>query len=632
MKSNSVIGGGGGAGGTGGTGTGTGGVAGAGGAGGGAQGGGIWVNTGDVTVTDSNVENNSATAGAGGRGGDGGDITGFVGTGADGGSGGNGGAAQGGGIWAGSGDVTIDGSSVSFNAVNAGAGGDGGNGGAGTAGGGTTGGDGGAGGDGGDSQGGGIFLGGGTLSLDQATISGNSAGTGTAGDGGNGGAGGDVTTNDGVGGAGGNGGSVQGGGIYTAAGAVVTITNSTIDNNLASNATNAGDGGDGGAGGGSANGGTGGNGGSVQGGGLYFTSGTLTITNSTISTNTAAGAGIGGLGAGTAADGTAGVAQGGGLFIAGGTAVIHNSTIADNMSDDEGGGIRNAAGATITLVSTLISGNTSANSTEGDLSNAGTIAATSNRNLVEDPDGHTLVNHVNGNLVGTDPMLDVLADNGGPTRTHALLSGSVAIDAGFNVDSLAFDQRGTGFPRTLGARTDIGAFETEGTTPFTIAAASIGGKQIVKVFDAATHALIKTITAFQNSAMKNVRVTTGDVNGDGVPDIIVAAGAGRPARIKVYDGKTFNLIRSFLAFGGGFTGGVFVAAGDVDGDGDDDIIVGRGAGGRPRVRVFDFENPGTLLLNFNAYPVGFSGGVRVASGDVTLDGFDDIITGAGTGA
>jgi len=62
-------------------------------------------------------------------------------------------------------------------------------------------------------------------------------------------------------------------------------------------------------------------------------------------------------------------------------------------------------------------------------------------------------------IIGVDPLLAVLANNGGPTRTHALLPGSVAIDAGANPQGLAFDQRGAGFPRVFGAAPDIGAFE-----------------------------------------------------------------------------------------------------------------------------------------------------------------------------
>ena len=58
-----------------------------------------------------------------------------------------------------------------------------------------------------------------------------------------------------------------------------------------------------------------------------------------------------------------------------------------------------------------------------------------------------------------DALVDVLADNGGPTLTHALLAGSLAIDAGSDPAGLTYDQRGVGYDRTWGAGTDMGAFE-----------------------------------------------------------------------------------------------------------------------------------------------------------------------------
>jgi hypothetical protein len=67
-------------------------------------------------------------------------------------------------------------------------------------------------------------------------------------------------------------------------------------------------------------------------------------------------------------------------------------------------------------------------------------------------------------IIGVDPLLAALTNNGGPTRTQALLPGSIAIDAGSNPQELPFDQRDSGFPRTLGTATDIGAFEAAAAT------------------------------------------------------------------------------------------------------------------------------------------------------------------------
>jgi len=64
-------------------------------------------------------------------------------------------------------------------------------------------------------------------------------------------------------------------------------------------------------------------------------------------------------------------------------------------------------------------------------------------------------------IISIDPLLAQLANNGGATRTQALQTGSVAIDAGANTGSLTFDQRGSGFARVKGASADIGAFEVD---------------------------------------------------------------------------------------------------------------------------------------------------------------------------
>jgi hypothetical protein len=127
-----------------------------------------------------------------------------------------------------------------------------------------------------------------------------------------------------------------------------------------------------------------------------------------------------------------------------------------------------------------------------------------------------------------------------------------------------------------------------------------------------------------------VRVATGDVNGDGAADIITGAGPGAGPHVKVFDGLTGAEIRSFFAYAPAFVGGVFVAAGDINGDGFDDIITGVGSGG-PHVKVFDGQT-GAEIRSFFAFGPGFTGGVRVAAGDVNGDGLADIITGAGPGA
>lgn len=89
-----------------------------------------------------------------------------------------------------------------------------------------------------------------------------------------------------------------------------------------------------------------------------------------------------------------------------------------------------------------------------------------NYSLIQDPGASTLVEGVAGsNLIGQDPLLGPLQDNGGPTLTHSLLPTSPALDAG-NPDFIpppAFDQRGEGFDRVVGGRIDMGALESQAT-------------------------------------------------------------------------------------------------------------------------------------------------------------------------
>jgi len=162
------------------------------------------------------------------------------------------------------------------------------------------------------------------------------------------------------------------------------------------------------------------------------------------------------------------------------------------------------------------------------------------------------------------------------------------------------------------------------------AAVGRGGPPVVKVSDVAAGILKYDFNAFDPSFTGGVRVAVGDVNGDGVPDIIVGQGPGGQSLVRVFDGNPGQLIGTIAPFGT-FRGGVFVATGDVNGDGYSDIIMGADAGGGPDVEVFSGKD-GTRLYGFYAFPAKFAGGVRVAAGDLKGNGYADVIAGAGPGA
>jgi hypothetical protein len=216
-------------------------------------------------------------------------------------------------------------------------------------------------------------------------------------------------------------------------------------------------------------------------------------------------------------------------------------------------------------------------------------------------------------------FLNVTTDANGNATFSANLGVSVAV--GSNVTATATDPIGN---------------TSEFSAPVSVAGifavgAGAGGGPEVKVYDAATGALKLDFFAFAANFTGGVTVATGDLNGGGgIPDIIVGAGPGGSPEVRVFSGVDGHLMLHFFAYDPAFTGGVFVAAADVNGDGYADIITGAGAGGGPHVKVFDGKRL-ALLASFFAYAPNFAGGVRVAGADVNGDGKADIITGPGAG-
>ncbi|MFO0799159.1 MAG: Ig-like domain-containing protein [Gemmataceae bacterium] len=169
-----------------------------------------------------------------------------------------------------------------------------------------------------------------------------------------------------------------------------------------------------------------------------------------------------------------------------------------------------------------------------------------------------------------------------------------------------------------------------------------GGGARVLVFDGATGTQLASFLGIQDPNFRGgARVAVGDLNADGVADLLVSAGFGGGPRVAGYDGASVaagqepkKLFNDFFLFAPDLRDGVYVTVGDVDGDGYGDVIGGAGPGGAPRVLAlsgFDLVTSNTLtpVANFFAGPTGLRGGVRVTAKDFDGDGRTDLVTGSG---
>ena len=155
------------------------------------------------------------------------------------------------------------------------------------------------------------------------------------------------------------------------------------------------------------------------------------------------------------------VSNEGGFGVGGGInnqeALVLNATTITSNTAKEGGGFDGSFTGQITVKNTIV-----ANNPGGDCVPFLGVGSLMSEGHNLDSDGSCGLTAA-GDLPNTDPKLGPLADNGGPTQTHALLAGSPAIDAGDDTTCPASDQRG--FPRPQGTACDIGAYESEFAAP-----------------------------------------------------------------------------------------------------------------------------------------------------------------------
>ena len=347
-----------------------------------------------------------------------------------------------------------------------------------------------------------------------------------------------------------------------------------------------------------------------DGGGIYNDHATLTVTNCTVSGNFAV------LGGGIMNDGSSGSASltisnstlsgnsasflGGGIYNDGAfssttTVTVDNCTLSGN-SAPEGGGIDNggfSGNPTLTVRNSTLSGNsapsgggiynsaTSSGNATLNIGNTILNAGASGANIFNDKgtvtsNGYNLSSDNGGGFlaaatdqISTDPKLAPLADNGGPTSTHALFAGSPAIDKGKDLSGTGKDQRGRTRPRDEASITnaaggdgsDIGAFE--GTARVVINNNDGGAGSLRQVladssdndtvaFDAAVNG--QTITLTTGELLVSASVA---INGPGAKQLAVD-GNNASRVFHIASGKTASISGLTIRDGRGqYGGGIF---------------------------------------------------------------------------
>ena len=203
----------------------------------------------------------------------------------------------------------------------------------------------------------------------------------------------------------------------------------------------------------------------------------------------------------------------------------------------------------------------------------------------------------------------------------------------------------TGFSVGVPARVAAADLDGDGADDL-VAGAGPGGRSTAAVFRTAASQQV-ALQAFEDTFTGGVFVAAGDLSGDGVPDLVVTPDRGGGPVVAVYDGaalgrgQVVELARFLGIEDASFRGGARAAVGDVDGDGRPELLVAAGFGGGPRLAVFDGRAPLTrvpgavtpkrLVDDFYVFEQTLRNGVFLAAGDLTADGAAEVVVGGGPG-
>jgi hypothetical protein len=170
-----------------------------------------------------------------------------------------------------------------------------------------------------------------------------------------------------------------------------------------------------------------------------------------------------------------------------------------------------------------------------------------------------------------------------------------------------------------------------------IAGTGPGAASHVRILDGTDGHELFALDPFEGSFTGGVFVASGDVNGDRVPDLIITPDEGGGPRVRIFSGKGFDQMADFFGIDdSNFRGGARTALADINGDGAADLLVAAGFQGGPRVAGFDGRavgsaNPVKLFADFFAFEDTLRNGVYLTAGDINGDGYAEVIAGGGPG-
>jgi hypothetical protein len=211
-------------------------------------------------------------------------------------------------------------------------------------------------------------------------------------------------------------------------------------------------------------------------------------------------------------------------------------------------------------------------------------------------------------------------DGGGRAETIIVDKSKIEIFSSYGFKKVSFYPYGENYK--LGISIDFADTDHDGIKEI-ITGTENGGSNEIKIFNNKGKLITSWYAYKKEWRNLGVNVATGDVNGDGEIEIIAGAGHIGGPHVKIFNSNGKVLVNEFFSYEINSMGGTHVATGDMDGNGIDEIITGAGSSNKPVVKIFNYN--GDLQNSWLAYNSTRKNGVKITTTDIDKNGIDEII-------